>query len=332
MMKGTVISIEDSMASVMTEDCRIIRTPAGPDTVIGKEITMKNNTQHEVKSASSKKWVAVLVAATVLLFAGIGLLAQYIIGSRTEYAKISVDVNPSVEFTLARDLKVISVNAKNEDAKEYLIPEDYIGLAWREAVDKWLTTLREENRIEVKDVLISGVFPEDAVKLREQLLLFDEDNAAGVTNGLAVRVIYSNDSEVNRQAGENGLSIGRQMLLNQSKAQSREWNEQNIAKAGLGELVQALLGEGQQNQTRITEKNAGVESQNGDPTGEGAIISNKEQNGEPGNGEPTAQEKNREQNTEKTGSAQQSGSTARETNDPPAGSTARDTTRKPGQG
>lgn len=330
MIKGTVISVEESMASVMTEDCRVVRIPVHPGIVIGKEITMKKKEEKTVNPTASKKRIAFLVAAAVLLIVGGAVLAQYIIGTQTEYARISVDVNPSVEFTIARNLKVLSVEAMNEDAEAYLEGKNYAGMPWDEAVEDWIATLRAGNHMEMNNVLISGVFPEDAERIREQLMLFENQGETAAMEGLNVRVIYSNDSAVKKQAQGNELSVGRQMLLNQSKVQNKEWNEQNIAKAGLGELVGALLGDKQQDQTRINERLSESSGQGGDPTGEGATVTNQEQNGEPNNGEGTAQETNREQNRETEGSALQSGSTLHEGGSEPAGSTQRETAQNPG--
>lgn len=333
MNKGTILSIEDMTATVMTEDCRLINVIAQPGMTVGEEIKMKTNIETARVPSTRKTWIAAIAAAVALAVLG-GAMAWNIIQNQKVYARISVDVNPSVEFSLNKDLTVVAVKAMNEDAAEYLSNQKFTGMAWQKAVEKWVEILRASNQIEVQEVLISGVFPEEAVKLQEQLLLFENNPEQGEMNGLMVRVIYSTDPEVMKQAKENGLSVGRQMLLNQSKEQNKEWNEGNIGGAKLGELTQALLGEGQQNQTKITNRGEDAPKQSGDPTGEGAAVTNKEQNGEPQNGEPTAQETNQEQNRETEGSAQASGSTVRETNretnQEPAGSTVRQTTNKAG--
>ncbi len=331
MSKGTIISIEDTTATVMTEDCRLVNLTLRSGMTVGKEINMKSNTETARAPSARKTWIAAVAAALALAVLG-GVLIWNVIDNRRVYAQISVDVNPSVEFSLNKDLEVVAVKAMNEDAKAYLENQKFTGLAWQEAVEKWVGILRESDRIMVQEVLISGVFPEEAVKLQEQLLLFENNPEAGQMNGLTVRVIYSNDTEVMKQAQKNELSVGRQMLLNQSKEQSKEWNEGNIGGAKLGELTQALLGEGDQNQTKITNRGEDAPKQSGDPTGEGAIVTNQEKNGEMQNGEPTAKETNQEQNQETQGSALASGSTVRETNretnQEPSGSTAQQTARK----
>ncbi|MBN1774958.1 MAG: anti-sigma factor domain-containing protein [Clostridiales bacterium] len=333
MSKGTILSIENMTATVMTEDCRLINVNAQPGMMVGEEIDMKMNNETARAPYARKTWIAAVAAAVALAVLG-SILLWNMIDDRRVYARISVDVNPSVEFSLNRDLTVVAVKAMNEDAKAYLENQEFAGMAWQKAVDKWVEILRESNRFEMEEVLISGVFPEEAVKLQEQLLLFEKNPENGEMRGLTVRVIYSTDPEVMKQAQTNELSVGRQMLLNQSKEQNKEWNEENIGGAKLGELTQALLGEGEQNQTKENNRGEDAPKQSGDPTGEGAIVTNQEKNGEPQNGEPTAQQTNQEQNRETQSSSQASGSTVhetnRETNQEPAGSTARQTAKKAG--
>ncbi|MBN1892161.1 MAG: anti-sigma factor domain-containing protein [Clostridiales bacterium] len=330
MKKGTIISMEDKTTTVITEDFRLVMIPTRADMVVGKEIDMNTHNNETRTPATRKTWMTVIAAAIALAVLGGSFLIWNVIEERRVYAQISVDVNPSVEFSLNKDLKVVAVKAMNEEAEAFLTDLDFTGLAWRDAVERWLDALRESNRIEVKDVLISGVFPEDAQQLREQLTLLEGKYEEGEMKGLTVRVIYSNDQEVLKQAEGNDLSVGRQMLLNQSKEQQKSWDEETIGGAKLGELVQALLGDGQQNQTKVTNKNEGeTAKQSGDPTGEGTIATNQEQNGGSQNGEPSAQQSNQEQNGETEGSSQASGETVRETYEDPAGSTVRTTVKAP---
>lgn len=314
----------------MTEDCRLVNIPTGIDMVVGKEIDMNTKNNETQKSGARKMWMTVVAAAIALTLLGGSFLLWNVIEERRVYAQISVDVNPSVEFSLNKGLTVVAVKAMNEEAEAFLEDQDFIGMAWQDAVEQWLDVLRASNRIEVKDVLISGVFPEDAQQLRDQLTLLEGNYEEGEMNGLTVRVIYSNDREVMKQAEGNNLSVGRQMLLNQSKEQQKSWDEETIGGAKLGELVRDLIGEGQQNQTKITNKNEGESAkQSGEPTGEGTIATNQEQNGEPQNGEPSAQQSNQEQNGEAEGPSQASGETVRETYEDPAGSTVRTTVKAP---
>jgi hypothetical protein len=144
-------------------------------------------------------------------------------------------------------------------------------------------------------MLISAVMPEDAEQLRLELMNMEGTAERGVLANVAVRVIYSNDETVTGQAAKNGLSVGRQMLLNQAQFQNRNWDAVNIEDAPLGELVQALLGSGEQNQTRLTQRaTENMTNQTGDPTMAGATETNRETN--------------RETNNESSGSGQGTGS------------------------
>ena len=65
-------------------------------------------------------------------------------------------------------------------------------------------------------------------------------------------MVYSHDNTVRKTADQNGLSVGRQMLLNQSDAKQMGWDSETIQDAPLGELVRNLLKGEDEDQTRLT--------------------------------------------------------------------------------
>jgi hypothetical protein len=194
-----------------------------------------------------------LLAFAAALFAVIAgvVISQSILTTRT-YAVLSVDVNPSLQFSLNKDLIVTDVQALNADAGRLLIKEKYKGLTWEEAVDAWLICLEENGYEEVGDVLISAVMPEKDALLKTQLMLFKETAGQGEGSKAQIHIIYSNDGNVSKSAQDNGLSVGMQMLVNQSAAQRGPWTADNIKATPLGELVRLLAQDGQMDQTRIT--------------------------------------------------------------------------------
>lgn len=318
MNKGKIVSIDGFTATVMTEDCQLKNIQAQPDMTVGKEIYMKDaqNTKETTNGTSKFRgaWKPLLVAAGVAVILIAGLFAGKVYVQNKVFAHISVDVNPSIEFAINRDLEVISVKALNAEAEKMLDGQDFAGMAWRDAVEQWLETLRASNEFQIENVLISAVLPENAEALQAQIVSLEGAGEVGTVNGLAVRVIYTNDENVANEAQNNGLSVGRQMLLNQSIAQNLEWNKENIEKAQLGNLVQALIGEGEQNQTKLTQKTTeGSQNQSGDPTGTGIMETNKETNGSQQNGESSNQEKSTEMNGETSGSGVGTQETVRQT-------------------
>jgi hypothetical protein len=251
--RGTVMIINRKWATVFTQDCLLVKVRLTPDMAIGKEINMDANTSNTAIVAKLRLKPAMIAASLVLLLA-VGLVFSQGLLLNPVYATVAIDVNPSLELYLDRNLEVRSVHAMNEETVQLMIGQDFKGLNWQQAVAQWVEALRLSNQVQVQNMLISAVMPENAEQLRTQLIDMEGTDRQGPLAGIDVRIIYSNDPAISKRANEHDLSIGRQMLLNQALLQNRNWNEQNIADAPLGELIQTLLKKGDQNQTRLTER------------------------------------------------------------------------------
>ena len=193
----------------------------------------------------------VLVVVLALMF-GQGLVVNPV------YATVSVDVNPSLELSLNRQLKVVAARAMNEEARQLMTGQKLNGLPWEEAAFRWIEAVR--SRYEVKAILLAAVMPEDAVALKSQLMqmekqmanIHDQGASSPVTEPVQARAIFSNDRAVRNQARDNSLSVGRQMLLNQARFQEQQYNGETICQAPIDELLANLLQNQEADQTRMT--------------------------------------------------------------------------------
>ncbi len=249
MNKGVILKVNHKSATMLTEDCQMISVKRQPDMMLGQEYTLEKGLKMAVKKRNYL--IPSLATAAVVVLLVVGLMLSGLLTSPV-YATLSVDVNPSLELDLNQNLEVVQVRAMNEDAEQLMIREEYIGLGWREAVLKWAQTLRAQTQLQVENMLISAVMPEDAIQLQEQLVNMEQTANQGELNNIAVRVIYSNDEAVRKMAQDNDLSVGRQMLLNQSQYLHAGWDAESIADASLSDLVPTLLRKGERDQTRLT--------------------------------------------------------------------------------
>lgn len=101
-MKAVIVEIKGSNAAVLSDDGRISQIK-NKNYTIGQEIIIKNN--------NYIKWAAT-AAAAVMLFATPAW--AYL----TPYSYVSLDVNPSFEFSINRFDRVLEVKAVNDDAEE----------------------------------------------------------------------------------------------------------------------------------------------------------------------------------------------------------------------
>ncbi len=326
MKTGTILSIDHKYAYVFTSDCRMVKLLWQPDMAVGKEINMETTLAKTKPAVHKRRLRFTLAAACLVLLIAAGLILSQGLSAGPAYAVLSIDVNPSLELSLNKQLTVISCQAMNDDAASLLKGRNLTGLTWQDAIARWTEILRQSNQVSVQTMLISAVMPENADLLRTQLLSLDGSGNPGALTGVQVRVIYSNDQAVLTEADRNHLSIGRQMLLNQARVQNENWDETSIADAPLGDLIQKLLRDRDQNQTRLTERTTqSIADQTGEPASSGNTETNRETNRQGDNSNAQSdesQQTNRETNRQTAGSAQgtESQQTKRETNRQTAGS------------
>lgn len=307
MKKGMILNISRQTATVFTDDCRVIKVRHRPDMVRGQEYDLDRMSLAPARTVGFRRLAPALVAACLVLLLVGGVLFSGVLADPV-YAVLSIDVNPSLELSLNRDLNVIKVRAINEDAQRLLNSHDFTGLSWQEALRQWTKILQAQNTIQVENMLISAILPDSATMLKEQLVNMEQTSNNGEFDHIQIRVIYSSDNAVATQAAQNGLSVGRQMLLNQSDAQGQNYNANSIAQARLGELVGQLLQNGDHDQTRMTIRETQSLS---DATG--ATETNRETNRETNQETQGSQQGSQGSSQETKGSQQGSMVTNRET-------------------
>ena len=132
-MKGIVVEINQKDAVVLTE--------GGLFTKIKNEKYTLGQTIDTRKSISfGAKWVAGAVSmAAVLAVSTIGAFAYY---TPTDY--VSMDVNPSVEYTINMFDRILDVKAVNDDGKEMIANLDLKNMNIEDALKETLDQLIED--------------------------------------------------------------------------------------------------------------------------------------------------------------------------------------------
>jgi hypothetical protein len=288
MNRGVILRMDRNWAYVFTSRAELVRVRMQPHWAVGKEITMEQGERTQSRSVAARRRLAPMLAAAVLVvLVGLGLVfGQGILGSLTPvYATMSIDINPSLEMTLDRNLNVLSAKALNDDAAQVLANVQLRNLYWKTAVERWVEAVRATNRFQLETMLVSAVLPEEALQLRTELRTMQENPGVGIMAGIAVRALYSTDAAVVRTAETNGLSVGRQMLLTQAEVQNRNYDAAGIGGAELGELVRTLLQNQEMDQSGYTwhgTKNPSATAGQGNQNGSGDVTPGGNQNGNGG--------------------------------------------------
>ncbi len=130
-MKAVVVEIKGSVAAVLSEDGRISKIK-NRNYAIGQEITLKNNSKYIKMAVSAAAAIMLLVTPAWAYF--------------TPYSYVSLDINPSFEFSINRFDRVLNVNAVNNDGEKVV---EKIGTA--ELKNKEINDAVKNVLVELKD-------------------------------------------------------------------------------------------------------------------------------------------------------------------------------------
>ncbi|MDF2676863.1 MAG: hypothetical protein K0Q97_1176 [Bacillota bacterium] len=169
-MKAVIVEIKDKNVAALCADGRIIKMK-NKHYMIGQEINMKSS-NNIMKFAASA--AAALVVFAVPAWAYL-----------TPYSYVSIDVNPSIEFSLNRFDKVLSIKAVNDDGQELL---EHIDLNELKNDD-----INEAVKEVVKEIKESGFFSGE----ESGLVVAASSKTEEKTNNLKNKVKTSVEDEIN---------------------------------------------------------------------------------------------------------------------------------------
>lgn len=156
---------------------------------------------------------------TIVIVLGIFLTMALIFSftgvKNLDYNYVKVEVNPKVEFVTTKHNRILTVYPINNEAKELLINEDFIGLNVKEGVTKFVDLCVQANYIDVerednaiKLTTVSGmahVLEEDVYKCVKEYLLNNQIKSV-VLEG-------SNDLEEFKSSKKLGVSVPKYALI-----------------------------------------------------------------------------------------------------------------------
>jgi hypothetical protein len=217
-MKAVVVEIKDGQAALLLEDGCIV-TRKNNDYAIGDVLEMKNDLKKKLVAIAS-------AAATFLVMFGIGAWAY-----ASPYSYVSVDVNPSIEYSVNRFNKVLDVKALNDDGEDILNELDLSKLKHDdidEAVQMTLEKISEQGYLDSEDGIRAGLTIATANKNQEKA----QEMAQRLENS-SLQFIESNGDEVDvesiavgfervQEAKELGVTPGKLNLVEKLKSISED--------------------------------------------------------------------------------------------------------------
>ncbi|WP_313165655.1 hypothetical protein [Sedimentibacter sp.] len=208
-MKAVVVEIKGRFVAVLSDDGCISKIK-NKNYIIGQEIILKNNLKYIKIAASS--------AACLMLF--ITPVWAYL----TPYSYVSLDINPSFEFSINRFDRVLQVNAINDDGRDTVEHIDISKLKNKEigeAVKNVLTELKGQGYLNNADE--DGVVVAASSKSQEK------------TDKLASALKLAVEEEINIKSDDEELIITREVnkegiekaVKNEKSNETEKFNDDN---------------------------------------------------------------------------------------------------------
>lgn len=235
-MKAVVLEIKNGYAAVLTDDGSITKVK-NDHYVIGQTLQI-NNSRMQLR----KKVSMIAAAAAAIIIMGTGTWSY-----ASPYSYVSLDVNPSIEYTVNYFDRVIKVTAVNDDGEkiiENLTLGNLKNTTIKEAVTATVDQISDAGYFDgvTKGGIVittSGKNNKTAKKLSEQLKNTVETEAAKNNDDIAVEACQVSMDRV-ENAHKLGVTPGKLNLVEKLKQSASDPSEINI-KEWLNKPVKDIM-------------------------------------------------------------------------------------------
>ncbi|QDP39632.1 anti-sigma-I factor RsgI family protein [Radiobacillus deserti] len=177
MNKGVVVKHHFRYTIVLRRDGSFVKAKPIKEKSVGAEVTYEEKEAHKLGSlflAKPAAGIRLLAMVMVLLLIASPL---YLWNAQDKaYAYVSIDINPSVELEVNKDMEVISIHAVNDDAKSLIsMLGDWKGKPIDQITGQIVQISKKENWLsEEKTVLIGISYEESGEKEAHVTKVLDE--------------------------------------------------------------------------------------------------------------------------------------------------------------
>ena len=220
-MKAVVLEIKEKWAAVLCED-GVIRKVKKGNFKVGDSFDFEAENHKKVVSIGSLRRNMVGSAAALFLIV-VGVAGTYSYNNVLACSYVSLDINPSIEYTLNRQGKVVAVKGLNNDGQE--IADELLSVrktTLKEALKETKQLLTQKNYLKSgssEDVLIdisaNNSARKDTLK-KEALSVFDTEQTKGELN----LVLTESDLKEHKIANNLGISTGEYKQIQYIKIKS----------------------------------------------------------------------------------------------------------------
>lgn len=270
-MKGIVVEIHNHTVAVLSDEGCVVKAPNN-NYQIGQEVKINMKKQIKFK----KTFAFASAAACLLVIFGISGYTYY-----TPYTYVSLDVNPSLEYSVNRFDRVLSVKGVNDDGKEILSKKELNDLKNKSIEDAISLTIDQVSDAGYLDSNDSGIVittsSNDRTKASELVQTLEKVANNGVEKNNHAAVVTAEAVGANRVAEAQALGVtpGKLNLVEKmikSANSTENINKEEWLHKSVKDIMAKTKEYKEQNQEK--EQNAGEDIQNQEQN------TNMEKNGE----------------------------------------------------
>jgi len=241
MFKAIVMEVKDNYIIVMKEGGSLVKINKKGDIKVGQSIYCFEEDLYVEKSINKRKSfishiVPLGVVAALLCVLCLPMIKNTTPISNNDYAILTFDVNPSIEFNLDEEGKIITVSGVNDDATKLEI-DRLKGLNLKDGVTKLRDMLSSKNYLGNKNSVLVGfsfIGKNDNTSYEKMVQTTVKDTFTG-TN---VAFMKGNEAGI-KKAKEQGISIGKYEAIAKLDEDGVEEAFENLSTQELLELLKA---------------------------------------------------------------------------------------------
>ncbi|MTI81306.1 MAG: anti-sigma factor domain-containing protein [Firmicutes bacterium] len=235
--KGMLMQKNGRNGVVMTPDGNFVKVKLNSHTVqIGEEV--------EGSIYTNRNFFATMIAAAVLLL--IILIPGYNMYYPQAIAYVALDINPSIEFAIDKNMSITEAQGLNADGKKILSEVDLTSLQLYQALPILVERAIEDGYIKagqenvvLSTVTVSKKSKEDISEL-DEIKIQKAINKPIQSNKISARVVVSHaDEEVRSKAKDIGLSTGKYLIYQQAKEQGLNMSVKDLNDHNIKQLEQS---------------------------------------------------------------------------------------------
>lgn len=246
---GVIVELKNGRVIVMTKQFDFVEIKRKPQMASGQKISFKQEDiyiYNERHSGLLVKIVSIASIAAALLFIVLNLkLFNF---HKDEFAYICMDINPSFEFIVGNEKKIIGVKAINNDAKVVMKDlavkdeniKDALNAVIKKCINSGYLVLEEDNNAVLLSVALNpnnnktGNIESDMKELLSEI-----DSIKNNFNDMNIRILKVS-SEDRSAAKKAGMSMGRYYLYLKAKELSKDVSAEQIKQKSISELMEIV--------------------------------------------------------------------------------------------